>query len=411
MNIMINRKSLKELAPSLSDLEKREILAYHKVYEQYADEFARTATEKLTNHPIFGKLIAHIPEEDRERTNKLSRQLQQDAIINNNWEPYIEYQIEQGISYAKMGLSFKAWYEVVALMRKYLTPYLLQEYGQGPEFLSAFNGMNIFIDIAMGIIGEAYVQEKKERGEEEVLKLNQELEQKVIARTEQYESLNKEMTAFTYSISHDLRAPLRAVNGYAKMLIEEYGPGLDDEARRIMENIKKNSSKMGMLIDDLLAFSRLGRKEVQKRNIDMNELVANVLTQMNRFTVRRANLQIGQLPEVKADYNLIFQAMVNLISNAIKYSSKKDNPVIEVSATERDDEFIFIIRDNGAGFDMQYMNKLFAVFERLHSDDEFEGTGVGLAIVKSIIVKHGGRVWAEGIRDQGAVFYFSLPKN
>ena len=143
----------------------------------------------------------------------------------------------------------------------------------------------------------------------------------------------------------------------------------------------------------------------------MNELVANVLTQMNRFTVRRANLQIGQLPEVKADYNLIFQAMVNLISNAIKYSSKKDNPVIEVSATERDDEFIFIIRDNGAGFDMQYMNKLFAVFERLHSDDEFEGTGVGLAIVKSIIVKHGGRVWAEGIRDQGAVFYFSLPKN
>ena len=404
MKSSITKDQMEKLIPVLSQMEKQNILAYYTVYEKYADDFTEKATEDLKDHPVFGKLIRDIPKDVSETRNKLSQELQKDAIINANWQPYIEYQIEQGVSYAKMGLDFKSWYEIIALLRNYLTPYLHQEYGSGTEFLSALNGMNCFLDIAMGIIGEAYMQEKKEI----IKKLNQELEQKVIDRTAQLEAVNRELEAFTYSVSHDLRAPLRAINGYAEILNEDYGSQLDEEGKRIMVNINYNATKMGTLIDDLLTFSRLGRKQIQKTEVDMNELTKDVLIEMNKFIPHNAEIKIGKLHNLKADYGLLHQVLFNLISNAIKYSSKKKNPVVEISSQEKNGEIIFSVKDNGAGFNMKYLDKLFGVFQRLHSQEEFDGIGVGLAIVQRIITKHEGRIWAEGKVNEGATFNFSL---
>jgi PAS domain S-box-containing protein len=224
-------------------------------------------------------------------------------------------------------------------------------------------------------------------------------------------AVNKELEAFSYSVSHDLRAPLRAINGYAEILNEDYGAKLDDEGKRIIEIIRDNATRMGTLIDDLLSFSRLGRKEIQMTEIDMNELVDEVMVELNKLMTHHAKIKIGKLHQAKADYGLLRQVMFNLISNAVKYSSKKKSPIVEISSEEKNGEIIFSVKDNGAGFDMQYADKLFGVFQRLHSQDEFEGTGVGLAIVQRIISRHKGRSWAEGKVNEGAVFYFSILKN
>lgn len=225
---------------------------------------------------------------------------------------------------------------------------------------------------------------------------------------EELKNINKELEAFSYSVSHDLRAPLRAVSGFTQILKEDYGQKLDDEGKRIIETINYNATKMGTLIDDLLAFSKLGRKEVRKTEIDMNELTEGVLFDLSKSIKHCAEIKIGKLHKVTADYSLLRQVMFNLISNAVKYSSRKENPFVEIVSEENNGEIIFSVKDNGAGFDMKYYDKLFGVFQRLHNQKEFEGVGVGLAIVQRVITKHGGKVWAEGKVNEGAVFNFSL---
>ncbi len=228
---------------------------------------------------------------------------------------------------------------------------------------------------------------------------------------EQLVAVNKELEAFTYSVSHDLRAPLRAVNGYAQIITEDYGKNLDENGNRILEIIKYNATKMGTLIDDLLTFSRLGRKDIQKSNIDLNVLVEGVMIELNKSVSYKAKIKIGKLHHVYGDYALLNQAVINLIGNAIKYSSHKEKPLVEIRTEQKNGEVVFSVKDNGAGFDMRYVDKLFGVFQRLHSDEEFEGTGVGLAIVHRVITKHGGRVWATGEPEKGALFQFTLPEN
>lgn len=243
----------------------------------------------------------------------------------------------------------------------------------------------------------------------EVVKLNLELEQKVIQRTEQLYEANKELESFSYSVSHDLRTPLRAVNGYAKMLEEDYFHLFDDEGKRLLNVVQDNAHKMGILIDELLNFSRLGRKELNKTFIDMTAIVDGCIKEFNSLPDFNANIVLNQLATVKCDNNLMRQVWQNLLSNAIKYSSKVNSPLIEINSEEKNNYIEFSIKDNGAGFDMKFYNKLFGVFQRLHRTEEFEGTGVGLALSQRIVNKHGGKIWAESELGKGSIFYFSLP--
>ena len=249
---------------------------------------------------------------------------------------------------------------------------------------------------------------KRKFDEQKIQELNKTLDKKVLERTAQYESLNKELEAFSFSVSHDLRAPLRAVNSYAQILEEEQKDKLNEDGQLMLKNIKNNGQKMGRLIDDLLAFSRLGRQEIKKVQVNMNELASTAIEELNRLLPNHAAIQLSPLPEVEGDYTLLYQVMINLVGNAIKYSSKKEKPVITIYAEQKEGKTIFTIKDNGAGFDMRFAEKLFGVFQRLHSEQEFEGNGVGLAIVQRIINKHGGKIWGEGKENEGASFYFTL---
>ncbi len=227
---------------------------------------------------------------------------------------------------------------------------------------------------------------------------------------EQLQAVNKELEAFSYSVSHDLRAPLRAVNGYAKILQEDYAEKIDEDGISVLQAIMNNSKKMGVLIDDLLAFSRLGRKEIAASEINMNALVHVVRNEILNGDEKETEFKVEQLPPALGDQSLIRQVWVNLISNAIKYSQHKPRPLIEIGALSNGSAVEYYVKDNGAGFDMQYYDKLFGIFQRLHSQEEFEGTGIGLAIVQKIISRHNGTVRAEGKVNEGACFYFSLPQ-
>lgn len=250
---------------------------------------------------------------------------------------------------------------------------------------------------------------ERKRAEEKINEMNNELEHKVIERTAQFEAVNKELEAFSYSVSHDLRAPLRAIDGYANMIEEDYESVLDDEGRRLLGNIQQNAKKMSALIDDLLAFSRLGKKVIQKKQLDMNELLEGVLMDLSKAQEHRAIISTDELLPAFGDYSLIHQVLINLVSNAVKYSSKKEKPQVHISSRKEDNCVVYTVRDNGVGFDMKYAHKLFGVFQRLHTMDEFEGTGVGLAIVQRIVTRHGGHVTADSTPDEGSVFSFSLP--
>ena len=249
------------------------------------------------------------------------------------------------------------------------------------------------------------------QSQEVIRRINEELEGRVRERTAQLEAVNKELEAFSYSVAHDLRAPLRAVDGYTRILIEEYESRLDAEGKRICSVISESAKDMGKLIDDLLAFSRVGRAVMSSSVINMETMARSIFFELtNPESRERIDFRVGPLPSATGDTSLIRQVWMNLLSNAVKFSSKKELAIIEVSAELSADEIVYSIRDNGAGFDMQYMDKLFGVFQRLHSTKEFEGTGVGLAIVHRIILRHGGRIWAEGETGKGATFHFTFRK-
>jgi light-regulated signal transduction histidine kinase (bacteriophytochrome) len=222
---------------------------------------------------------------------------------------------------------------------------------------------------------------------------------------------NKELESFSYIVAHDLRAPLRAINGYAKILEDEFKSLLDDEGQKILGAVRYNAQKMGNLIDDLLAFAKIGKGAVKETDIDMDKLTNEVLPDLKNTSSNKANIKIARLHPAKGDYALIKQVMTNLLSNAIKYSSKKTAPAIEIASEVKNNQLIYTVKDNGDGFDMKYIDKLFGVFQRLHTSEEFEGTGVGLAIVQRIIARHGGTVSAESELGKGATFRFMLPLN
>ena len=246
---------------------------------------------------------------------------------------------------------------------------------------------------------------------EKVRKLRN-LNSELTKETVKLEDANNELEAFAYSVSHDLRVPLRAIDGFSRIVIEDYEDKLDEEGVRLLNVVRDNTKKMGQLIDDILLLSRAGRQEMKIGELDMSSLAKNIYADFYQDTKGRTVIfSVDDLPRAKGDRSLLTQVFTNLIGNAIKFTRDKDISKIEVGFNEDADDNIYYVKDNGAGFDMKYYDKLFGLFQRLHTQEEFKGTGVGLSIVQRIISRHGGRVWGEGEVGKGATIYFSLPKN
>ncbi|HSY19438.1 MAG TPA: PAS domain S-box protein, partial [Candidatus Acidoferrales bacterium] len=291
--------------------------------------------------------------------------------------------------------------------------------GESLHFENEAKALGRFYDVHAYRIGEPELRKvailfnditQRKRAEAEIKQLNADLERRVAERTVQLEAANKELEAFSYSVSHDLRAPLRAVNGFAGIVLEDYGPLLPEEGKRYLTRIRNGGQQMGQLIDDLLAFSRLSRQTMSRHTVENAKLVKAVLEELKPQWEkdRQIEIRLGELPVCHGDSALLKQVWVNLISNAVKYTRGRKPAVVEIGCLCHSGLTTYFVRDNGTGFDMQYAHKLFGVFQRLHRADEFEGTGVGLAIVQRVIYRHGGRVWAEAKPDQGATFYFTL---
>lgn len=254
------------------------------------------------------------------------------------------------------------------------------------------------------------LQQELRQTNHEVLLLNLEMEKRVDERTAALEAANKELEAFSYSVSHDLRAPLRAIDNFAKILSEDYAAELPAPAQDLLNRIVRSAGRMGRMIEDLLRLARLGGQPLVKRRINLHSLAGEVFEELRASEPQRQiEFQLQDLPEAIGDLALLKQVLFNLLSNAFKFTRGREKPHIEVGSKLQKGERVYFVRDNGAGFDMEHARGLFRVFQRLHSEAEFEGTGVGLSIVHRIIQRHGGRIWAEAAIDKGATFYFTLP--
>jgi PAS domain S-box-containing protein len=527
------------MIPKLAPGELKGLKDYFKVLEAHRQEITPRLIQMISRHPEFRTILQNSPSPQAEGQQGAANELQRRAIFEAEWEPYIKSLQIQGMQYAQTNLSFHAWFDIVGAFRRYMVPYLLKAYGNSPKrLLSAINGADILIDLAMSVIGESYLETKErlirdkenkieamneraktdemffrafraspaaisiatmpdgrwiqvnealtkmtgytseevightsaelglvdevararivqsirdkgsvrdveiqvrtksneilevlvsveqielngqacaltiqyditelKRAEKEVRRLNKDLEQ----RQHELEAINKELEAFSYSVSHDLRAPLRSIDGFSKALLEDFAGQIPLEGQGYLQRIRLAAQKMASLIDDLLDLSRVTRAQLKPVPIDMSALARSISSELEESQPeRKVIFSIEPNLTANADLNLMKIVLENLLNNAWKFTSKKPNARIDVGCTQQAGRQEFYVRDNGAGFEMTYVDKLFGAFQRLHNERDFPGVGVGLATVQRIIRRHGGQVHAQGSIDHGATFTFSL---
>ena len=395
---------------------KLELLQEHSRLQEQINERMLVEKELLKNEHFLDSVIEHIPNmlfvKDAKnlnflRFNKAGEKLlgySRDELIGKS--DYDLFPKEQADFFASKDRNIIDSREFLDIAEEPITTRFL-----GTRYLHT-KKIPIFDDDGrpLYLLGISEDITERKQAEERIKELNRDLEQRVIDRTAQLEAANKELEAFSYSVSHDLRSPLRAIDGFSRILLDEYTDKLDDEGKRLLNVVRDNTSRMGQLIDDILQFSRTGRLELSFSEIDMEKLAREVFEEIQPSVDHsKLQLEIEAIPVFTGDRAMMRQVFVNLLSNAIKFSCAREPARIKVGGSIEGDEAIYYVKDNGAGFDMHYADKLFGVFQRLHSVNEFEGTGIGLAIVKRIITRHGGRVWAEGKVDEGATIYFALP--
>jgi signal transduction histidine kinase len=346
------------------------------------------------------KYIKDLTPLKNEKTDKIEDKFkkQNDELLRTKKEPGNErFKQDKGYFWRRVG----TWFAPVFLAAILIFIQLFSK-ELGVSFSNDYFRLVMFIFVVFIV---AFLSERIEK-----VRLLDSLNKELEKQTQKLEDANNELEAFAYSVSHDLRVPLRAIDGFSRIVLEDYEDKLDKEGKRLLNVIRDNTKKMGQLIDDILMLSRASRHEMKISKIDIESLVKSVFEDLKHTTEGRdIRFNIKPLPYAYGDRILIQQVFTNLISNAIKFTQKKEVALIEVGAEQGKDENIYYVKDNGVGFDMRYINKLFGLFQRLHSQEEFEGTGVGLSIVQRIVRRHGGRAWGEGRINEGATIYFTLP--
>jgi two-component system sensor kinase len=318
---------------------------------------------------------------------------------NNGYPTQLQYFTPLLLS--SIWLNRKTWFAPILLAAILIFIQLLANRFGFPFFEDYF----LIVMFIFAVVMVAFLSERIEK----VRSLNR-LNEELMEERKKLEDANDELEAFAYSVSHDLRVPLRAIDGFSRILVEDYEENIDEEGKRLIGIIRENTKKMGQLIDDILQLSRAGRHEINLSEIDMESLIQTVFNELKQSNqARDIVLELEPLPQVYADRTLLQQVISNLLSNSIKFTIPRDTAIIKVGFQVAKKEYVYYVQDNGVGFNMKYSGKLFGLFQRLHGQNEFEGTGVGLSIVQRIIRRHGGDVWGEGEVDKGATIYFSLP--
>ena len=391
---MFQNFDFNHVLPMFSDKEKEDIKIYYAFSKEHEKESQEKSLKEFENHPIFGPLIKNIPQDIRDANNKKSDELLRAAIFENIWEPYVKHLMMQGIQYAHMGLDFKAWYEVVGMVRRYYIPIMRRLYDADPERIAAVgNGMNVLFDYVMCIIGESFIHER-----------NRKIEQ----QNKRLEGMIKELESFAYIVSHDLKTPLRGIASLSDWLNEDYTDKLDDTGKEYLNLLKNRVQRLESLIDGVLVYSRAGRVDAEMEEVNLNVLIKDII-EAAAFPAN-VHIQINSpLPTMKLAKYPIIQVFSNLISNAVKHNDKEQIE-IDIACVQQADDWLFYIKDNGPGIEEQFHEKVFQIFQTLKTKDETNSTGIGLSVVRKIIDSIGGKIWIESKPGKGCTFFFTLKK-
>ncbi len=388
-------KMILSLTPGLNKTEKEQLKSFFFLYKSYHEELWLYGRKRLSEIPVFRYIIHNIPKEELEVRRRLSLEITRNAILENDWRPWIEDLMQQGINYANMGLDFHSWYDVVKMVRDFFVPKLSDSGGVNHhKSISTMNGMDNFIHIAMRAISEAYLNEKQRIIEEQ---------------KRDRKKLDDDLQLLVYNVSHDLKQPLTTVQGLVSLMKEQYPELAETDAGDYLDHIKKSTDWMDQIIAGLMDYSRIGQSRKPEK-VDLNEIIEdNLLDLYSQIKDTQAEIKVGKLPTLRVypiEVKLLFQ---NLIGNALKYRREECSPEIKINAEKKDNIWRFSVEDNGIGIDEKHNDEIFVIFRRLHNSSQYNGTGIGLAHCKKIVELHKGKIWVESEPDIGSKFIFTIP--